>query len=227
MLQILLIEDDSFIEYSLTQALEANGFSVRCAQSLKEARQVSLSEIDLILLDLGLPDGNGISFCKEVAAQNRLPLIILTAQDEEQEIVNGLNCGADDYITKPFRLQVLLSRIQAVMRRCRSEKQSEELLRCGDVVLSKSAALVTVNGQPLHLTAGEYHLLELFLENKNRTLTRTMILEKLWDIDGEFVGDNALPVLVKRLREKLGGDPQRIIKTVRGIGYKAEDCHEK
>lgn len=225
--QILLIEDDSFILYSLTQALETNGFSVCCAQSLKEARQVSLSEIDLILLDLGLPDGNGISFCKEVAEQNRLPLIILTAQDEEQDIVNGLNCGADDYITKPFRLQVLLSRIQAVMRRCHSEKQSEELLRCGDVALSKSAALVTVNGQPLRLTAGEYHLLELFLENKNRTLTRTMILEKLWDIDGEFVGDNALTVLVKRLREKLGGDPQRIIKTVRGIGYKAEDCHEK
>lgn len=131
-------------------------------------------------------------------------------------------------MTKPFKLGILLSRIRAALRRA-GEKEEEpgreetQLLICGDVVLDKKRTQVSVGGKETVLTAGEYRLLEILLENKNRTLTRTLLLERLWDIDGDFVNSNTLTVLIKRLREKLGGDPQRIIRTVRGIGYKAED----
>lgn len=134
-------------------------------------------------------------------------------------------------MTKPFKLGILLSRIRAALRRA-VEKEEEpgregtQLLTCGDVVLDKKRTQVSVGGEETVLTAGEYRLLEILLENKNRTLTRTLLLERLWDIDGDFVNSNTLTVLIKRLREKLGGDPQRIIRTVRGIGYKAEDRFE-
>lgn len=231
---ILLVEDDDSIRTALKLGLEAAGFRTAEAETLKEARQADLKSVDLILLDLGLPDGDGLYLCQEVCQAQGPPVIILTAQDDEQDIIRGLNLGADDYVTKPFKLGVLLSRIGAVLRRGRGATPGEivpstarDVLVCGPVRLVKSSTEAAVGGTVLHLTAGEYRLLEYLMENKNRTLTRCMILGKLWDREGNYVEDNALTVLMRRLRDKLGPDGQQIIRTVRGVGYKAEDSYEK
>lgn len=231
MSRILIVEDDETILFALRSALGRNGYEVSAAGSLEEAKRFIQNPADLILLDLGLPDGEGLTLLKDFREAGGPPVIILTARDDEADIIKGLDAGADDYVTKPFKLGILLSRIRAALRRA-VEKEKElgweetQLLTCGDVVLDKKRTLVSVGGKETVLTAGEYRLLEILLENKNRTLTRTLLLERLWDIDGDFVNSNTLTVLIKRLREKLGGDPQRIIRTVRGIGYKAEDRFE-
>lgn len=228
MSRILIVEDDETILFALRSALGRNGYEVSAAGSLEEAGCAAQNPQDLILLDLGLPDGEGMTLLKACREAGGPPVIILTARDDEADIIKGLDAGADDYVTKPFKLGILLSRIRAALRRA-GEKEEEpgreetQLLTCGDVVLDKKRTRVSVGGTETVLTAGEYRLLEILLENKNRTLTRTLLLERLWDIDGDFVNSNTLTVLIKRLREKLGGDPQRIIHTVRGIGYKAEE----
>lgn len=231
---ILLVEDDEAIRTALRLGLEEAGFQTTEAESLEEARQVLLKSVDLILLDLGLPDGDGLCLCEEVCREGGPPVIILTAQDDEQDIIRGLNLGADDYVTKPFKFGVLLSRIGAVLRRSRGLDSGDgagavarDTLVCGPVRLVKSRTEAAVGGGVLHLTAGEYRLLEYLMENKNRTLTRSMILGELWDREGNYVEDNALTVLMRRLREKLGPEGQQIIRTVRGVGYKVEDGYEK
>ena len=231
---ILLVEDDDSIRTALTLALEEAGFLTAEAENLEEGRQADLKAVDLILLDLGLPDGDGLCLCEEVCQAGGPPVIILTAQDDEQDIIRGLNLGADDYVTKPFKLGVLMSRIGAVLRRGRNGNQDGDALSldrdtlvCGPVKLVKSRTEAAVSGAVLHLTAGEYRLLEYLMENKNRTLTRAMILGELWDREGNYVEDNALTVLMRRLRDKLGPKGQQIIKTVRGVGYKVEDSDEK
>lgn len=231
---ILLVEDDESIRTALRFGLEEAGFQITEAETLGEARQAELKSVDLILLDLGLPDGDGLRLCEEVCQEGGPPVIILTAQDDEQDIIRGLNLGADDYVTKPFKLGVLLSRIGAVLRRSKSADSGNsarsstcDTLACGPVRLIKSRTEAAVCGTVLHLTAGEYRLLEYLMENKNRTLTRSMILGELWDREGNYVEDNALTVLMRRLREKLGPDGQQIIRTVRGVGYKVEDGYEK
>lgn len=228
MSRILIVEDDETILFALRSALSRNGYEVSAAGSLEEAKRSAQKPPDLILLDLGLPDGEGLTLLKSCREAGGPPVIILTARDDETDIIKGLDAGADDYVTKPFKLGILLSRIRAALRRSAEKEEAPgreetQLLTCRDVVLDKKRTRVSVGGRETVLTAGEYRLLEILLENKNRTLTRTLLLERLWDIDGDFVNSNTLTVLIKRLREKLGGDPQRIIQTVRGIGYKAED----
>lgn len=230
---ILLVEDDDSIRTALGLGLEGAGFRTAGVETLEEARRVDLKSVDLILLDLGLPDGDGLCLCEEVCQAGGPPVIILTAQDDEQDIIRGLNLGADDYVTKPFKLGVLLSRIGAVLRRGKTANPGDtpsparDTLVCGPVRLVKSRTEAAVNGAVLHLTAGEYRLLEYLMENKNRTLTRSMILGELWDREGNYVEDNALTMLMRRLRDKLGPEGQRIISTVRGVGYKVVDSHEK
>lgn len=229
--EILLIEDDDTIRTALKYALEDAGYQTLEAESMEAVRRVSWKEVDLILLDLGLPDGHGLQFCDEVCRAGGPAVIIVTAQDDEQDIICGLNTGADDYVTKPFKLGVLLSRIGAVLRR-RKREETESMavgntIVCGPVTLYKSGTTATADGKQLQLTVGEYRLLEYLMENKNRTVTRAMILGALWDQQGNYVEDNALTVLMRRLREKLGPNGQQIIRTVRGIGYKAEDGYEK
>lgn len=224
---ILIVEDDETILYTLKETLLLSDYQISTAQTLSEAKTALSFEPDLILLDLNLPDGTGFSFCEQIGAKQQIPIIILTARDEDADIVRGLDLGADDYVTKPFTLAVLLSRIAAVIRRSKQHSKDMDFLRCQDLVLNKKNTSVTFQGKPVELTAGEYRLLEYLLINKNRTLTRDMLLTHLWDAEGKYVNDNTLTVMMKRLRSKLASDSGQFIKTVRGIGYKVEDYHEE
>ncbi len=224
MRRILLIEDDDAIVCGLSGLLKEEGFLTETAFSLKEAWGTDVRKYDLILLDLGLPDGEGLTFLRELAARKHdaPPVIILTARDGEADIMQGLDAGADDYVTKPFRAGVLLSRIRAVLRRQERRGREERILSCGGIRLDPEKTLVTTEGREVRLTAGEFRLLTYFMENRGRTLTRNMLLSYRWDNDGEFVNDNTLTVTVRRLREKLGKEAGGMIKTVRGIGYRME-----
>lgn len=227
---ILIVEDDEIILYSLKEALLLSQYQVSTAQTLEEAEKTLSFKPDLILLDLNLPDGQGFSFCEKVCAKQKIPIIILTALDEDADVIRGLDLGADDYVTKPFKLAVLLSRIAAVIRRSKSSSKTakeSDLLCCQDICLNKKNTSVTFQGKPVELTAGEYRLLEYLFINKNRTLTRDMLLSHLWDAEGKYVNDNTLTVMMKRLRSKFSSDSGQIIKTIRGIGYKVEDTHEE
>lgn len=225
-IRILIVEDDETIAFGIQTFLERKQFAIEYADSLALAKQLILNgiNINLILLDMNLPDGSGFELCALVKQQMDIPIIFLTVRDDEKDIVKGLDMGADDYIVKPFQFSVLLSRINAVLRRTTSNSQSNHLISCGSITLDKNKTQVLSQGQEILLTAGEYRLLLLLLENKNQTLTRTVLLDKLWDSEGDFVNDNTLTVTMKRLREKLGD--HSIIKTIRGIGYRAEDGDE-
>jgi DNA-binding response OmpR family regulator len=221
MFKILLVEDDATITLGIEIFLKKNNFSILAANTLVAAKQSFSDDIDLILLDLNLPDGNGYDFCNYIKNLKDVPVIFLTVRDEEADMVKGLDMGADDYISKPFKLSVLLSRINAVLRRVSKNQLQQDILTCCDIKLIKSQTKVYKNEKEIILTAGEYKLLLLLFENKNCTLTRASLLEKLWDIDGQFINDNTLSVTMKRLREKL--DNTQIIKTIRGIGYRVEE----
>lgn len=219
MKHILIIEDDETILFGLRTVLIRNGFQPVCAATLEEGRQAFDERIALVLLDWNLPDGTGAEFCRYAKDIRDVPIIFLTVRDGEQDIVQGLDMGADDYIVKPFLAAVLLSRIQAVLRRSKYTDQS--LLVCGDIAVDTVKMQAIFQGQVLSLTAGEYNILTVLLKHKNQTLTRSQLLDKCWDVNGNFVNDNTLTVTIKRLREKLA--PSHCIKTIRGIGYRMED----
>jgi two-component system, OmpR family, response regulator VicR len=224
MLSILFVEDDDTIAMGVEYSLKQDGFQVSLAHRLEEARdQLKRQLFDLVLLDLGLPDGSGYALCKEIRAAGDTPIIILSARDEEASIVLGLDLGADDYITKPFRLRELISRMKAVLRRRGPVEASDRTLACGDVTVFTQQAKVYKNSREVLLTALEYRLLLTLILNQGRVLTRSQILGSIWDVDEDFVNDNTLTVYIKRLREKLEDDPQNpaLIKTVRGLGYQA------
>ncbi|WP_315076354.1 response regulator transcription factor [uncultured Clostridium sp.] len=221
MFKILLIEDNDTIAFAVKSFLLKNNYRVIHGKNIKEGKDVFKTDIDLILLDLNLPDGSGFDFCHYIKKIKDIPIIFLTAIDEESTMIKGLDMGGDDYITKPFKLSILQSRITAVLRRTLKQHIEEDVLWCKNIKIIKSEARVYKNNHEIELTVGEYNLLLKLLENKNRTLTRTILLEKLWDYHGEFVNNNTLSVAMKRLREKL--DDDSIIKTVRGIGYRLED----
>ena len=226
MFSILFVEDDATIAMGVEYSLKQDGFQVSLAHRLEEARDLLKRQpFDLVLLDLGLPDGSGYELCKEIRAAGDTPIIILSARDEEASIVLGLDLGADDYLTKPFRLRELISRMKAVLRRQGPVEASDRTLICGDVTVFTQRAKAYKNGREVLLTALEYRLLLTLILNQGRVLTRTQILAQIWDVDEDFVNDNTLTVYIKRLREKLEDDPQNpaLIKTVRGLGYKAGD----
>ena len=226
MLSILFIEDDDTIAMGVEYSLKQDGFQVSLAHRLGEARDLLKRQpFDLVLLDLGLPDGSGYTLCKEIRTVGDTPIIILSARDEEASVVLGLDLGADDYITKPFRLRELISRMKAVLRRRGPVEVSDRTLSCGDVTVFTQQAKAYKNGHEVLLTALEYRLLLTLILNQGRVLTRGQILGSIWDVDEDFVNDNTLTVYIKRLREKLEDDPQNptLIKTVRGLGYQAGD----
>lgn len=227
MTKILLVEDDGQIAAYLGELLRAEGFDTQIAGSKKEAGECLLAQdFDLVLLDVSLPDGNGFSICAEVKREYEIPVVFLTASGDEYSVVAGLDMGADDYIAKPFRPRELISRIRSVLRRCKKEQR---ILSCGDLRVNVSSATVTKGEKELFLSALEYRLLLLLLQNKGQILTRNQLLEEIWDASGEYVNDNTLSVYMKRLREKIEENPQspRLLHTIRGIGYRMEDRAEQ
>lgn len=227
MTKILLVEDDDQIASYLGELLRAEGFDTQISGSKKEAGECLLAQaFDLVLLDVSLPDGNGFSICAEIKKEYEIPVIFLTASGDEYSVVAGLDMGADDYIAKPFRPRELISRIRSVLRRCKKEQR---ILSCGDLRVNVSSATVTKGEKELFLSALEYRLLLLLLQNKGQILTRNQLLEEIWDASGEYVNDNTLSVYMKRLREKIEENPQspRLLHTIRGIGYRMEDRAEQ
>lgn len=227
MQKLLLLEDDISLVDGLTYSLEKNGFGVEVVRTIKEAERVLAMRGDfaLLLFDVTLPDGNGFKLCEKLrAAGDQTPIIFLTASDEETSIIRGLDCGGDDYITKPFKVGELCSRIRALLRRSAGENTEDHVLRSGELVINLAEGRVFLRGESVDFTGAEYRLLCLFLQNKGRVLTRTAILDKLWDGAGNFVDSNTLSVYVRRLREKLEDNPSvpEHLKTVRGVGYKWE-----
>lgn len=222
MIRILLAEDDAAIVRSLTAYLENEGFAVASAESENSAVEKLNSEpVDLALLDISLRSGSGFAVC-EAAKQRGVPVIFLTASGEENSVVKGLDMGADDYITKPFRPRELLSRIKSVLRRRMGA--DTEIRFVNGVTVDLERGTVLRDGADVRLSALEFRLLMQFLNNRGKLLTRQKLLEDIWDIAGDFVNDNTLTVYMKRLREKLGDDQKEptIIKTVRGLGYRMD-----
>ena len=222
---ILLVEDDRAIVMGLTYSLEQEGYQVTVKEDCPLA-MAALQEqkFDLCLLDLTLPGGSGYDVCRRVKELGDTPVIFLTAMDDEVNVVLGLDMGADDYITKPFRVRELLSRIRSVLRRAQRGGENLHQLAAGALLVNTQEARVWKQGEEVFLTALEYRLLLTFLAHPGQVFTRSQLLESIWDVAGDFVNDNTLTVYIKRLREKLEENPQmpQIIKTVRGVGYKLE-----
>lgn len=221
---ILLVEDDVTLTVGIEYTLKSEGFNVLVANSLAKAQELlHQTNIHLIILDVMLPDGNGYDFCREIRSKSDVPIIFLTACDEEVNIVIGLDMGGDDYITKPFRIKELISRIKAVLRRKgKSLDGSGRVLTSGNLEIYTLEGKVKKDNEDVALTSLEYRLLLTLIKHPKQIMSRNIILEALWDMAGEFVDDNTLSVNIKRLREKIEGDsakPEYII-TVRGLGYK-------
>ncbi len=224
-MQIFVLEDDNAIGMGLTYSLENEGYSVTLAKDVKSALNIiNEKEFALYILDLTLPDGSGYDVCRRIKEIGDLPVIFLTAYDDEVNVVMGFEMGADDYISKPFRVKELLVRIKSVLRRYNKES-NDGIVKIRDLVIYTNEAKVYKNGTEIILTAMEYRLLLILLNNRGRVLSRNQLLENIWDIDGDFVEDNTLTVYIKRLRDKIEEEPTKpdIIKTVRGLGYVIEN----
>lgn len=223
MKNILLIEDDLSLITGLSFALEIQGYGLNVARTVCEAESMMTDQkFDLIILDVSLPDGSGFDLCRKIRAASKVPVIFLTAADEETDMIMGLDIGGDDYMTKPFKLAVFLSRVNALLRRSDNFEQEDTELCSGRIRVNLIKGEVCKDGQSIDLTAGEYRLLCLFLENPDRVLSSKQILSRLWDCDENYVDGNTLSVYIRRLRTKIEdnpGNPERII-TVRRMGYK-------
>lgn len=216
-MKILLVEDNKSIIKGLEYAFAQNGYSCEYCLSLDEAVRKAPFNYDVAVLDIMLPDGNGFDLFKKIRRYSDLPVIFLTAVDDEDSVVNGLELGADDYITKPFSTRELIARIKRVT----NKNSKKNIITVSGVTLDLDKSAVFENGKQLELTALEYKLLSLLMQNAGKVVTRELIFEKIWDVSGNFVNDNTLTVYIKRVRKKLDAD---IIKTVKGLGYQvAED----
>lgn len=224
-MKIFLLEDDSAIAMGLCYSLENEGYSVNLAKSISEATEkITDNKFDLYILDLTLPDGSGYDICKSIKSQGDYPVIFLTAYDDEVNVVMGFELGADDYITKPFRLKELLVRIKSVMRRYNKD-YNDGIIKIKGLTINTNEAKVYKDNEEIVLTAMEYRLLLIMLNNRGVVLSRNQLLENLWDVAGDFVEDNTLTVYIKRLRDKIEEEPTepQLIKTVRGLGYVIEN----
>ena len=221
MKNILLIEDNEFILKGLVYSLEQERFKVTTAMTIKDSKNLLESNniYNLIILDISLPDGSGFDLCKYIKSNYNIPIIFLTAKDEEQDVVQGFDLGADDYIIKPFRTRELISRANNILRRYNNIQTN--IITSSNIKIDLDAQRVYKNDDEIVLTALEYKILALLFTNINQTVSREKILDKIWDIAGNYVNDNTLTVYIKRIRAKLS--PNDIIKTIRGIGYRIEN----
>ncbi len=222
-MKLLLIEDDLSLVRGLSFAMEKQGYDTTVARNCAEA-DAALAEgpYDLVVLDVSLPDGSGFDLCRKIRGASNVPILFLTAADEETDMIMGLDIGGDDYMTKPFKLAVLMSRIHALLRRSSGFLETDGKLSSGGIVLNRLEGTACKNGKRLELTAGEYRLLCLFMEHPNIVLSPEQILGRLWDCDENYVDSNTLTVYIRRLRMKIEdvpGEPKRIV-TVRRMGYK-------
>ncbi|MBZ9622440.1 response regulator transcription factor [Clostridium sp. FP2] len=225
-MKILFVEDDKIIASGLCYSLTQEGYFVTHCLNVESAKTtIGDNSFDLAILDLSLPDGSGYDICKIIKAKEDMPVIFLTAIDDEVNVVMGLDMGADDYITKPFRIREFLSRIKSVLRRYDKTEFTKTLFEFSGIKIDTTKAKVYKGEQEVILTSLEYRLLLIFANNQRQVLNRNQLLEGLWDFAGDFVNDNTLTVYIKRLREKIEDDSKNptIIKTIRGIGYKGGD----
>lgn len=225
MTKVLLVEDDRAVALAVIYSLKKDGFEVEHAINLKTARAMINDDKDIILLDLMLPDGDGYELCSEIRdSGNDIPIIFMTACDEEVNIVTGLNLGADDYLTKPIKIKELVARINAVLRRKGkiAKKINSDVMTSENIELNTASYTVSKDKEEISLTRSEFKLLQILMENSPNVLARTTILEKLWDVEGNYIDDSAISVYIKRLREKIENDSKNpsLILTVRGVGYK-------
>ena len=222
MMKILIVEDDLSLINGLSFAIKKQGYELDIARTSAEADKIwENRKYDLVILDVSLPDGSGFDICRKIREASKVPIIFLTAADEETDIIMGLDIGGDDYITKPFKLSVLMSRINAILRRSNGFKNDAELNSNG-ITVKLLKGEVYKNGERIDLTAGEYRLLCMFMENPDIVLSSEQILGRLWDCDEKFVDNNTLTVYIRRLRTKIEDEPSepKMIVTVRGMGYK-------
>ena len=223
MKHIFFVEDDLSLIKGLSFAIKRQGYALTIARTSVEAGQLwANGKYDLVILDVTLPDGSGFDLCRKIRQSSKVPIMFLTAADEEVDIIMGLDIGGDDYITKPFKLAVFLSRVNALLRRSENFNQSETELKSNGIQIQLLKQEVTKDGVPLDLTASEYKLLCLFMENPNIVLSPEQILSNLWDCNEKYIDSNTLTVYIRRLRTKIEdipADPQKIV-TVRRMGYK-------
>lgn len=217
MANIFLLEDDRILSKGISIALEKDGHQVTAAYGYIEALQkYLLKKYDLFLLDINLPDGNGMNFCRKIRQTSQLPVLFLTANDTEEDMLNGYDVGCDDYISKPFSVDVLRRKVSAILKRTIADHAR---IQYRELEVDTEKCLVRMRGEEIHLSATEYKLLSYLMQHRGTVVTKTMLMENLWDIDGNFVDDNTLRVNIKRLRQKLGDENQEYIITVFGIGY--------
>ena len=222
MKKILLVEDSETIIMGLKYSLEQENFNVKVSKTVIDTKKIiEQEEFDLVLLDITLPDGNGFEICRFIKQIKDIPVIFLTARDEETNVVMGLDLGADDYIIKPFRIRELISRINSVLRRYDKQENKTNILEYKNIKIDINLAKVYKDGKEITFTSLEYKILLMLFSNQKKLITREELLDKIWDIAGNFVNDNTLTVYIKRIREKL--EDENIIKTVRGLGYRIGD----
>lgn len=217
---IFLVEDDTKIAKNLVRLLQAEGFTVTHVSAQREAfAMLGANKYDLALVDISLPDGNGFTVCTEIKQMLNIPVIFLTASGDESSVVTGLTMGADDYIIKPFRPRELIARVKTALRKAEPFSNAFEI---GGLSVDMASGIVKKDGNEILLSALEYRLLLVFINNPKNIITRDRLLNELWDASGEFVTDNTLTVYIKRLREKIEDDPAnpQIVLTVRGTGYR-------
>ncbi len=215
-MKVLLVEDNKSISKGLVYSFEQNGYRTTLCETFEDALKAAPFDFDLLVLDIALPDGNGFDLYETLHRVCPAPTIFLTAIDDEDSIVNGFELGADDYITKPFSTRELIAR----MKRLTVKRENKSIIKIGSITVDSEKSAVYKNGEQVELTALEYRIFIMLAQNAGRVVTRELILEKIWDIAGNFVNDNTLTVYIKRIRKKLGADT---IKTVKGLGYKLEE----
>lgn len=223
MSKIFFVEDDLSLISGLSFALKKQGYEVDNARTIDEAEKLwQNNKYDLAILDISLPDGSGYQLCEKIRLNSKIPIIFLTAADEETDIIMGLDMGADDYITKPFKLAVFLSKVNAILRRSNDFNQKNTVLNSNGISVNLLNGEVIKNGETLNLTSGEYKLLCLFMENPNIILSQEQILGKLWDSNNDYIDNSTLTVYIRRLRKKIEDDPSNPtnIVTIRRMGYK-------